>query len=49
MEFQILNYRMVDNDWLYINWNMFIYFKTVAFVLSFISSLVVLKNCDKII
>ena len=26
---------MVDNDWLYINWNMFRYFKTVAVLLNF--------------
>ena len=40
---------MVDNHWLYINWNMFRYFKTVVVILKFISSLVVLRNYGKII
>ena len=39
---------MFDNGWLYINWNMFPYFKTVVVILKFISSLVVLRNYGKI-
>ena len=33
IDFQILSCKMVDNDWMYINWNMLQYFKTVIFIL----------------
>ena len=38
---------MVDNDWFYINWNIFCYVKTAVVTLKFISSLVVLRNYGK--